>query len=148
MDASSTDAQGRSLRLAGGEMTGLARFQIDTTFRRGRIVVNDQDITRSMRVRSLVIRADANDLPILELECMAEGVIEGEGIVYVHTPAPEADDRQAIVAFLSGVDPEAFERAVLDRTDWGSGSTMQQALQVLVEWAGGDRDWTRPYGST
>lgn len=117
---------------------GLASFNIDLDAlgRDGKIEINGTDVARSMRVTSVAVQGRLGETPRVFLECVAEGHIEGEGIVEVRLPAE--DDRASIIAFLEGVDPEALEKAVLEKSDWGSGSGMALALHILVGWARGD----------
>jgi len=111
-----------------------ATFAISTAGVAGQIIINGDDV--STRVSRVVVEL-AHDAPArvgLELSPGAEGTITGEGIVTVATPVATGD---AIVAWLSEVDPDALAEAALSLGTGALGgpNPIESALEVLKQWA-------------
>ncbi|MFD6149363.1 hypothetical protein [Streptomyces sp. NPDC060243] len=77
-------------------------------------------------------------LPTLILHTRQPGNTLWEGLARVAIATPQ-DPGEQVVAFLSGIDPAALQRAALDRDDLDPGKhgTTQAILQQLADWAQG-----------
>jgi hypothetical protein len=101
----------------------------------GRIVVAGQDV--SQQVRGFTFNAQVGEPPMLTLYEMAEGGIEAEGIVRVVEDG--LDQRQAVVEFLSNLDPEELNRVAMEKMSWDPAASPGQGfISALKEMVGGD----------
>lgn len=106
-----------------------AHFQITASQVGGRVHVGGEDVTD--RILAADVRVGAHEPTIVSLHLLAGddgSSIEGRGIVHVHADVARA---QAIVEFLSGVDPVELEQASL----WmeGEGSLTAKMLRLLID---------------
>lgn len=94
------------------------------------VEIDGQDVTE--RVQGFQTQSVIGQPTVVILHSSGKGPIEGEGIVQVSA----GDEAQAVVDFLSRIDPETLEREAISRSDWGEGNLTALALQILQEWAG------------
>ena len=108
-----------------------AHFQIAASPVGGRIRVNGDDLTSKVaRVHVDLGQAEPTVLTLQLLAGVDPSSIEGRGIVHVAT---DVDRAQAIVEFLSQVDPGQLEQAALFLE--GAGTLTQKMLAVLIDQA-------------
>lgn len=118
---------------------GLTPFRIDLTDLAHPLVdVAGVDLTKLASISRVSVDMRVADVPKVYVEVLSSGVVEGEGLIHITQPAAEPpDQREAVVEFLSNVDPEQLEREMLDEFGGLSDATTGTAvLEVLKRWAG------------
>lgn len=108
----------------------LAKFEISTTPGSEHVIINGDDITKKVRLRSIGVFAQPGAIPTVTLEVFGPTVIDGEGIVYVKPEQTEGH----LVAWLEKIDPSELEKEVLRRLNFSTGDTFATALSILKEW--------------
>ena len=118
-----------------------AEFSVCATPGKARVVVNG-DVVDASRLTRVSFDASPTDLPRLYLEFTPtdEVVISGVGIV--EATRSVADPVAAVDQWLSGIDPQALETAMLEQqteafVGLGVGAAV---LAVLREWVTADVD--------
>lgn len=111
--------------------------RITTTGTLATVHVGDTDLSRHLRGYTLEHRAD--QLPLLVLYGNARGGAVFEGLARVVVGEEPADPAQAIVDFLSSLDPQALENAALNRDDLGGEryDLTRAMLRQITDWAQG-----------
>lgn len=111
-----------------------SRILLDLTPFGGRIEVNGDDVTDQVGLAEVRV---ANGQPTtLSLHLLADGKIEGEGIVHVidHQPTVEGIDVDSVLAFLDSIDPDRLDHDALADTDASSNLTVVM-LETLKGYA-------------
>ncbi len=106
-----------------------AHFQIAAAPVGGRVHINGQDVTD--RLTAVDVRLGAAEPTVLSVHLVAgadPSSIEGRGVVHV---AVDVDRVQAVVEFLSMVDPGQLEQDAMYRE--GAGTLTEKMLAVMIE---------------
>ena len=113
-------------------MSGLAKFSIDVdALGKGKVEVNGVDVSK--QVSGVAVVSEVGSPTVATLRHVAgRAEITGEGVV--HVTAAEGD----VVSFLDHIDTAELERLTLERLEFGSGSPIAEALQLLRKWARGE----------
>lgn len=109
-----------------------AHIQITAQPVGGRVKVNGRDITDD--IVAATFRLGQAEPTVLSVHMKAGAdptIIEGRGIVQV--VADGIDPAQAIVEFLSQIDPAEIEQAALMRDDLGHGNVTAKVLAITIE---------------
>lgn len=102
-----------------------------------KVVVNDQDVLKSVNALRLEVQEGA--LPTLTLLVDAGDVeLAGPGVVVVEQK-DEVDCTDLMVEFLDSIDPEMLEAESLSSLGWGSDNGTEAMLDTLKKWARGIR---------
>lgn len=112
------------------------RVSITSNGLSGRVLLDETDVTP--HVGGYTIQQHAGQAPVVMLHARPAGGIVFEGLAHVAV-ADQADPTEALVAFLSGIDPRALEEAALNRDDLGSEryALTRAMLAQLADWAEG-----------
>lgn len=108
-------------------MEDTASFEIETgILGPSRVVVNGQDVLST--ARSIQLRTAPGQPTSLVIEVVGQGSISGQGIVYVHSEAPDLASR------IRELDPKKIDEEAMSRLEWGSDGTLTNViLQVISE---------------
>ena len=104
------------------------------------VVVNGEDLIKTHRVVGINLLAQAGGVPQLTIDVIGVATVEGQGVVVLRDDVSRAGQEQAVLDFLSQIDPGTLELAALERVGGleGAESVGGSFLAVLKEMAGGE----------
>lgn len=106
----------------------MAKFEIDVEpVGRGKIVVDGQDISNS--VKAVSVLATAGEPTLLQLQMFGSGTLKGEGIIETYS-----EDPRAFVMWLKSLNRQDIDQQAMNRGGWGDSSTLtDHVLDILLE---------------